>query len=60
MLLHVIEKVERMHAESAQQRDEWRSAAVAEALARCLQELRAIVAIEARREARQRPSLRVV
>jgi hypothetical protein len=60
MLRQVIEEIEQLHADSFIRRDEPLSAEVEERLAHCLQELRAIVARDARDQRKQRPSLQVV
>ena len=59
MVRDIVEEVEQLHWAGALRRDEPRSIVVAEILARCLQELRAIVALKAR-TARRRPDLRIV
>jgi hypothetical protein len=60
MVRQVIEQIERLHAAASPRRDAPQDALAEKALARCLQELRAIVAIEARDHIRQRPVLRIV
>jgi hypothetical protein len=60
MVRQVIEQVERLHRASATRRDEPHSVPVEQSLARCLQDLRAIVALDSRDPIRQRPVLRIV
>ena len=60
MLRGIIEEIERLHCAAAARRDEPQGAQREEILARCLQELRAIGALEARNQGRRRPLLRVV
>jgi hypothetical protein len=60
MVRQVIEQVERLHRASLIRRDEPQSVSVEESLARCLQELRAIVALDSRDPIQQRPVLRIV
>lgn len=60
MLRGIIEEIERLHSATAARRDEPQSALLEKTLARCLQELRAIVAREALDQVRRRPFLRVI
>jgi hypothetical protein len=60
MLRQVIEDIERLHAANPVRRDDPQSTQVEETLAQCLQELRAIVALEARDQLEQKPMLRIV
>jgi hypothetical protein len=60
MLRQVIETIEHPQAAGSIQRGEPQSAPVERALAHCLQELRAIVALEARGPDARRARLRVV
>jgi hypothetical protein len=59
MVRHIVDEVEQLHLMGALRRNEPRAALVAETLARCLRELRAIVALKARGD-RPRPELRIV
>lgn len=60
MLCGIIEEIERLHGAAVARRAERQPAHVEEALARCLQELRALAALEARHQTGQRPPLRIV
>ena len=60
MLRAVIEEIERLHGATVAQRDSQRSAELANLLARCLRDLRPIVAQDARKRDGSRPSLRLV
>ena len=60
MLRGIIEEIERLHGAAAARRDEPQGAQLEELLARCLQELRAIAALETRDQSGRRPSLRVI
>ncbi len=59
MLRGIIEEIERLRCATAARRDEPQCAELEEILARCLRELRAIGAPEARDQGRRRPSSRV-
>jgi len=56
---HIVEEIEHLHWMGALRRNESRSANVTGTLACCLQELRAIAALDAR-NAKRRPDLRIV
>jgi hypothetical protein len=60
MVRQVIEAIEQLHAAGSMRRDEPQSETIEKALAGCLQQLRAIVALEARDPFRRRPRLQVV
>ena len=60
MVRQVVEQIEQLHRAHASRRDEPHSVLIEQSLARCLQELRAIVALEARDQAARRPLLRIV
>jgi hypothetical protein len=60
MVRRIIEKVEQLHSANASKRDEPHSALLEKTLAQCLQELRAIAALEALDQIRRRPLLRLV
>ncbi len=60
MLRAVIEENERLHGATIAQRDGRRRAELEALLARCLQDLRPIVAQDARKRGGSRPSLRIV
>jgi hypothetical protein len=60
MVREIIEAIEHLHAAGAVARDEPPCDPVGKALARCLQELRAIVALEALDPIERRPLLRIV
>ena len=60
MVRRIIETIERLHATGAERCDDPRSLEVVDRLARCLQELRAIAALEALDRVRRRPALRIV
>jgi hypothetical protein len=60
MVREIIEAIEHLHPAGPNQRDALRSDPIDKALADCLQELRAIVALEARDPVFRRPQLRVV
>jgi hypothetical protein len=60
MVREIIEAIEHLHAAGSIERDEPQSEPIEQALARCLQELRAIVALEARDPVGRRPQLRIV
>jgi hypothetical protein len=60
MLGGIVEEIERLHRAAAARRDEPQCARLEGTLARCLQELRAIAALEARAQGAGRPSFRVI
>ena len=60
MMRQIIEQIEQLHSASTAKRDERRSDRIEKTLADCLQELRAIVALEALDQTRRRPVLRVI
>jgi hypothetical protein len=60
MLCGIIEEIERLHGDAVARREEPQPADIEEALARCLRELRALAALEARHQNGQRPPLRIV
>ena len=60
MVRQIIETIEHLHNAGSIRRGEPQSDPTEKALARCLQELRAIAALEARGPATRRPRLRIV
>jgi hypothetical protein len=60
MVRQVIEQIEQLHWAISIRRDEPQAARVEKTLARCLRDLRAIVAHDARDQARRGPLLRIV
>jgi hypothetical protein len=60
MVRQIIEAIEHLRPAGPTQREEPRSDPIDKALAHCLQELRAIVALEARDPIARRPQLRLV
>jgi hypothetical protein len=60
MLRQVIDEIEQLHQSIANRRDEPQAELVERTLARCLRDLRAIVAREARIQADRGPPLRIV
>jgi len=60
MVRQIIEQIERLHAAGAIVRDAPHSELTEKALARCLQQLRGIVALDARDKVARRPALRIV
>jgi hypothetical protein len=60
MVRRIIEQIEQLHSANVVRRDEPQTVSVEKTLARCLQELRAIVALEAYDQTRRRPPLRIV
>jgi hypothetical protein len=65
MVRQIVEQIEQLHSASAATRDArqadlLRSHLIEKALADCLQQLRAIVALEALDQVQRRPMLRVV
>jgi hypothetical protein len=60
MVRQIIETIELLHNAGSIQRGEPQSPPTEKALARCLQELRAIAALEARGLDARRPRLRIV
>jgi hypothetical protein len=60
MVRQIIDEIEQLHRAIAIRRDEPQAALVERALARCLRDLRAIVARDARVQATRGPLLRIV
>jgi hypothetical protein len=60
MVRQVIEQIEQLHWAHAIRLDDPQSVMIEKTLARCLQELRAIIALEVRDQVRRRPLLRIV
>lgn len=60
MLRAIIEEIERLHGAAAARRDEPPGAQLEGLLARCLQELRALAALETRDRGGRRPPLPVI
>ena len=60
MLRQVIDEIEHLHLAISIRRDEPQAALVEKTLACCLRDLRAIVARDARAQARRGPLLRIV
>ena len=60
MVRQIIDEIEQLHRATSIRRDEPQAALVERALARCLRDLRAIVARDARIQATRGPYLRIV